>query len=174
MYGALRSEYLQLLLLVSVDAGQVMNAVANGTDTDATLAKTLPLPEGRRIAILRLLTAIGYLRDTDHRYVVGVPALTERDKLLVDATLKLSRDIMTDWLRQNYPPVKNELSELSPMRNGLPFSLVFSEVWHYEFGFAAKSLAESGFYANPRAPGNRYEGYVPLVWASSLLKGPGD
>ncbi|MGA2859948.1 MAG: hypothetical protein ABSE40_24020 [Candidatus Sulfotelmatobacter sp.] len=170
VYGALRSEYLQLLLLAIDDAGQAMNAVANGTDTDATLAKTLPLPEGRRIAILRLLTAIGYLRDTDHGYVVGVPALTERDKPLVDATLKLSRDIMTDWLRQNYAPVKNELSELSPMRNGLPFSLVFSEVWHYEFGFAAKSLAESGFYANPRAPGNRYEGYVPLVWASSLLK----
>lgn len=175
VYGALRSEYLQLLLLAIDDAGQVMNMVANGTDTDATLAKALPLPEGRRIAILRLLTAIGYLRDTDHRYVVGVPVLTERDKPLVDATLKLSRDIMTDWLRQNYPPVKNELLELSPMRNGLPFSLVFSEVWHYEFGFAAKSLAESGFYANPRAPGNRYEGYVPLVWASSLLKpGPGD
>jgi hypothetical protein len=60
------------------------------------------------------------------------------------------------------------------MRNGVPFSLAFSEVWHYEFGFATKSLAESGFYANPREQGNRYEGYVPLVWASSLLKGPGN
>jgi hypothetical protein len=29
---------------------------------------------------------------------------------------------------------------LSPIRNGIPFSLVFSEVWHYVFGFAAKSL----------------------------------
>ena len=174
VYGALRSEYIELFLLAIDDAGQVMNAVANGTDTDAPLAKALPLPESRRTAILHLLTAIGYLRDTDHRYVVGVPVLTERDKPLVDATLKLSREIMADWLRRNYPLVKNELSELSPMRNGLPFSLAFSEVWHYEFGFAAKSLAESGFYANPRAHGNRYEGYLPLVWASSLLKGPGN
>ena len=174
VYGALRSEYVTLFLLAIDDAGQVMNAVANGTDTDAALAKALPLPEGRRIAILRLLTAIGYLRETDYRYVAGVSILTERDKPLVDATLKLSREIMADWLRRNYPLVKNELSELSPMRNGLPFALVFNEVWHYEFGFAAKSLAESGFYANPRAPGNRYQGYVPLVWASSLLKGPGD
>jgi len=174
VYGALQSEYAALLLLAMDDAGQVMDAVANGTDTDAALAKALPLPEGRRIAVLRLLTAIGYLRDTDHRYVVGVPVLTERDKPQVDATLKLSREIMTDWLRRNYQPVKNELSELSPMRNGVPFSLAFSEVWHYEFGFAAKSLAESGFYANPRAQGNRYEGYVPLVSASSVLKGPGD
>lgn len=174
VYAALRSEYMALLLLAIDDAGEVMNAVANGTGTDAALAAILPLPENRRTAILHLLTAIGYLHETDHRYVVGVPVLTERDKPLVDATLKLSREIMTDWLRQNYPPVKNDLSELSPMRNGLPFSLVFSEVWHYEFGFAAKSLAESGFYANPRAQGNRYEGYVPLVWASSVLKGPGN
>lgn len=81
---------------------------------------------------------------------------------------------MTDWLRRKYPTMKDELSGLSPMPNGVPFSLAFSEVWHYEFGFATKSLSESGFYANPRAQGNRYEGYVPLVWASSLLTGPGN
>jgi hypothetical protein len=46
-------------------------------------------------------------------------------------------------------------------------------VWHYTFGSASKSLAESGFYANPRQKGNRYEGYVPLVWETSLLALPG-
>jgi hypothetical protein len=172
VYGALRSEYITLLLLAIDDAGQVMNAVANGTDTDAALAKALPLPQDRHSAILRLLTATGYLLETDHRYLVGVPVLTESDKPLADATLKLSRGIMAEWLQRNYPRMKNELSELSPMRNGVPFTVAFSEVWHYEFGFATKSLAESGFCANPRAPGNRFEGYVPLVWASSVLKLP--
>jgi len=174
VYAALRSEYMALVLLAIDDAGQVMSAVADGTDTDEGLAKTLPLPEGRRRAILRLLVAIGYLREADYRYLIGVPVLRERDKPLVEATLKLSREIMTGWLQQNYPPMKDDLCGLSPMRNGLPFSLAFSEVWHYEFGFATKSLAESGFYANPRAKSNRYEGYVPLVWASSVLKTPGN
>jgi hypothetical protein len=41
---------------------------------------------------LRLLTAIGYLREPDHRYLAGVPVLTERDRPLVEANLKLSRD----------------------------------------------------------------------------------
>jgi hypothetical protein len=174
VYAALRSEYITLLLVAIDDAGQLMNGVANGRDTDAALSSALTLPENRRTAILRLLTAIGYLYETDHRYRVGVPVLTESDKPLVDATLKLSREIMAGWLRRSYQPMKDELSGLSPMRNGLPFALAFSEVWHYEFGFAAKSLAESGFYANPRARGNRYEGYVPLVWAASVLKPPGD
>jgi hypothetical protein len=173
VYASLRSEYISLLLTAIDDAGQVMNAVANGADTDAAVAE-LTIPEGRRKAIMRLLIAVGYVRDSDHRYSVGVPVVTQRDKALVDATLKLSREVMTDWLRRNYPAMKDELSGLSPMRNGVPFALAFSEVWHYEFGFATKSLAESGFYANPRAPGNRYEGYVPLVWESSVLKGPGN
>jgi hypothetical protein len=173
VYAALRSEYISLFLTAIEDAGQVMYAVANGTDTDAALAAVLTMPEERRKAIVGLLVAIGYVREADHRYSVGVPVITPGDKPLVDATLKLSREIMRDWLQRNYPAMKDELSGLSPMRNGVPFSLVFSEVWHYEFGFATKSLSESGFYLNPRAQGNRYEGYVPLVWASSLLKGPG-
>jgi len=172
VYGSLRSEFISLLLLAIDDAAQLMNAVANGEDSEASLAK-LSIPEERRKAILRLLVAVGYLRESDHRYSVGVPILTERDKPLADAALELSRNIMKDWLERNYGSMKDQLSGLSPMRNGVPFALVFSEVWHYDFGFATKSLAESGFYANPRAGGNRYEAYVPLVWASSVLKIPG-
>jgi hypothetical protein len=174
VYAALQSEYVVLLLSAIDDAGQIMNAVANGADTDAALAKGVSVPEDRRKAILGLLTATGYLRQADHRYVVGVPVLTDRDKPMADNALRLSREIMTTWLRENYPSMERELTGLSPMRNGLPFSLAFSEVWHYTFGFATKSLAESGFCANPRAPRNRYEGYVPLVWASSALQGPGN
>lgn len=172
IFSALRSEYITLVLLAIDDASQLINAVGNGIDTDEGLAKQLPLPNDRREAALHLLTAIGYLKEVEQHYFLGVPVLTEKDKPLVDATLKLSREIMTDWLQRNYPSMKNDLSTLSPMRNGLPFSLAFSEVWHYEFGFATKSLAESGFYGNPRAQGNRYEGYVPLVWANSVLKRP--
>jgi hypothetical protein len=173
VYAALRSEYVVLLLLAIDDAGQVMNAVASGADTDAALARAISMSEDRRKASLGLLSAVGYLQETDHRYVVGVPVLTEGDKPQVDAALKLSREIMEAWLRANYAAMEKDMSGLSPMRNGLPFSLAFSEAWHYTFGFASKSLAESGFYANPRAKGSRYEGYVPLVWASTVIKGPG-
>src|ERR1035441_1295633 len=175
VFGALRSEYVTYILLALDDAGQVMDAVRNGNDTDATIAKAVTISGDRRKATLGLLTAIGYLYMADnHHYVIGVPVLRESDKPLVDRSLKISGTIMAEWLRNNYPAMKQELLTLSPMRNGVPFSLAFSEVWHYVFGFAAKSLAESGFYANPHAPGNRYDGYVPLVWATPLLKSPGN
>ena len=173
VYGALRSEYLTYIFLALDDAGLVMNAVVHGSDTDTALSNKVSIPKERREAAIRLLAAIGYLRVVDQRYSAGVPVLTESDKPMVDQTLQLSRKIMTDWLRENYPAMQRDMMNLSPMRNGVPFSLAFSEAWHYTFGFATKWLAETEFYANPRARGNRYEGYMPLVWASSVLKGPG-
>jgi hypothetical protein len=174
VYAALRSEYIVLLLSAIDDAGRIMTAVAAGNDTDTLLSKNLSMPDGRRKSIVALLASIGYLRESDGHYSVGVPILLDRDKPIADAVLALSRRIMTEWLQANYPLMEKELAGLSPMRNGLPFSLAFNEVWHYTFGFATKSLAESGFYVNPRAPSNRYEGYVPLVWASSSLRGPSE
>jgi hypothetical protein len=174
VYAALRSEYVVLLLSAIDDVGRIMSAVATGNDTDTLLSTNVSMPDDRRKSTMALLISIGYLQEADHHYSVGVPILLDRDKPMVDAALVMSRRIMTEWFRANYSLMEKELAGLSPMQNGLPFSLVFNEVWHYTFGFATKSLAETGFYANPRAPGNRYEGYVPLVWATSVLQGPGD
>lgn len=172
VYGALRSEYITYLLLALDDAGQVMNAVACGMDTESSIAKAVSIPADRRGSALRLLIAIGYLKLLGRRYSVGVPIITEKNRRMVNETLQLSRQIMTDWLQENYPAMQKRLANLSPMRNGVPFSLAFSEVWHYTFGFATKWLAENRFHANPHSQGNRYDGYVPLVWQNSVLKGP--
>ncbi|HVO62161.1 MAG TPA: hypothetical protein VMT53_14580 [Terriglobales bacterium] len=172
VYGALRSEYITYILIALDDAGRLMNAVAHGVDTEAALTEKLSIPQERRAAAIRLLTAIGYLKQSDSRYSAGVPVLTENDKPMVDEALQLSRKIMADWLEENYPVMREQLADLSPMRNGVPFSLMFSEAWHYTFGFATKRLAETGFYANPHEHGSRYDGYAPLVWANSVLKGP--
>ncbi len=174
VYTALRSEYIVFVLSAIADAGQIISAVAAGNDNDTLLSTSVSMSADRRKSMMAVLTAIGYLRETDHHYSVGVPILLDRDKPMVDATLALSRRIMAEWLRANYSLMEKRLAGLSPIRNDLPFTLVFNEVWHYTFGFATKSLAEAGFYTNPRAPGNRYEGYVPLVWANSLLLGPGE
>jgi len=172
VYGALQSEYMAYVFLALRDAGDILDAISSGATSNDALAKELTIPADRRDATLKLLLATGYLGESDHHYSIEVPLLTARDKPLVDATLNLSRTIMSAWLRENYPRMEEQLRGLSPMRSGVPFSLAFSEVWHYEFGFATKYLAESGFYANPRATANRYQGYVPLVWETPVLKAP--
>ena len=172
--GALQAEYMTYALLALSDAGDILDAISQGVDSNAALAKDIPISDKRRGAALTLLLATGYVSDKNHHYSISVPVLTAKDKAMVDAAQALSRSIMSAWLQENYAHMKEQLEDLSPMRSGVPFALAFSEVWHYTFGFAAKNLAESSFYANPRAAGNRYQGYVPLVWATPVLKAPGN
>jgi hypothetical protein len=174
LFGALQAEYTTYALLALSDAGDILDAINRGFDSDAAMAKELSVPEERRGATLKLLVATGYLSEKNQHYSISIPGLTAKDKPMVDAAVALGRNIISAWLKENYPLMKEQLNGLSPMRSGVPFSLAFSEVWHYTFGFATKVLAENGFYANPRAAGNRYQGYVPLVWTTPVLKSPGN
>lgn len=173
VYAGLRNEYLNYIFLAINEAGAVMYAVAASAETKVAIAAAVEMPAARLDANLDLLAAISYLHNEGENYRIAVPVLRAQDKDMVDSVLQLSEDIMTAWLRTHYPDMEDDLSGLSPMRNGVPFALAFSEVWHYTFGFAAKSLAESGFFTDPRAQGRAFEGYVPLVWESPVLRTPG-
>ena len=153
------------------DAGAILEAAAGGGVSNAVL-DGLPIPPERRERALGLLLATAYLRKDRDRYAVAVPMLSSSDGAIADETLAAGREVLDAWLSANYRAIATELADLSPMRSGLPFELAFSEVWHAIFGVATRELAERGFYANPRAPGAARPGFVPLVWASSVLAGP--
>jgi hypothetical protein len=167
-YGAVQGELLAYIEDAAADAGALMAALADAPLTVPALRARVVLPDSRFDASLRFLEALGYIRKSADTYDVAVPVLTPRDKPMLDSTLALSRRIMTEWLAANHGAMEHDLAGLSSVRDGLPFAAPFSEVWHYVFGFAAKSLATAGFFADPRAPGRRDTGYVPLVWATSL------
>jgi hypothetical protein len=167
-YGAVQGELLAYIEDAATDAGAVMAALAETPLTVPALRARVVLPDARFGASLRLLEALGYIRRSGDTYDVAVPVLTPRDKPMLDSTLALSRRIMTEWLAANHGAMEHDLAGLSSVRDGLPFAAPFSEVWHYVFGLAAKSLAAAGFFADPRAPSHRDTGYVPLVWATSL------
>jgi hypothetical protein len=169
-YGAVQGELITYIEDGTTDAGALMAALADAPLTVPALRARVALPDARFNASLRFLQALGYIRRSGDTYDVTVPVLTPRDKPMVDSALALSRRIMTGWLATNHGAMEHDLAGLSSVRDGLPFAAPFSEVWHYVFGLAAKSLAAAGFFADPRAPGRRDLGYVPLVWATSLYR----
>jgi hypothetical protein len=176
-YGAVQGELLAYIEDAATDAGAVMAALADTPLTVPALRARVVLPDARFNASLRFLDALGYIHKSGgthdvksgDTYDIAVPMLTPRDKPMLDSTLALSRRILTEWLASNHAAIEHDLGGLSSVRDGLPFAAPFSEVWHYVFGMAAKSLAADGFYADPRAPGRRDTGYIPLVWATPLF-----
>jgi hypothetical protein len=168
VYAATEHALLVYVSEASADAGDIIAAIADHPQSVAALRRRVVIPRARFDAAIQLLDALGYIRKIGDNYDIAVPVLTARDKPLVDSTLALSRRIMATWLTANHDTLVHELAGLSSMKAGLPFALPFSEVWHYVFGFAAKGLAEDGFFADPRAEGRRERGYVVLVWGRGV------
>ena len=79
---------------------------------------------------------------------------------------------MAAWHEANYARIRQALSDLTPIRNGVPFERVYTEIWHFVFGFANRTLVQEGFFANPYAESRRYQGFIPVVWDARLAKSP--
>ena len=75
---------------------------------------------------------------------------------------------MIAWHEENYDAIKAVLSDLTPLRNGVPFERVYTEVWHFVFGIANRELVKAGFFADPYAEGRRHKGFRPFIWSSDL------
>lgn len=152
------------------DAGRILTVLRRGPLPRATLRARCQLSSARFATSMQLMMATRYTEERNGRVGLLVPVLLPEDKSLVDSTLALGRRVLHAWLEQNYPAMRQQLADLSPMRSGLPFALPFSEVWHAVFGQATKQLAADRLYADPRAPASLHQGYVPLVWDASVYR----
>ena len=60
------------------------------------------------------------------------------------------------------------ISSLTALRQGVPFTVIYSEVWHYIFGHANYFLAADGLITDPYAEAWPFRGFVPVLWATSI------
>jgi len=77
---------------------------------------------------------------------------------------------MTRWHEENYDRIVAALADLTPIRNGVPFERVYTEIWHFIFGIANRHLVEAGLFADPYSGNRRHQGFLPVIWASELTK----
>jgi hypothetical protein len=121
--------------------------------------------------ILAILVETQYLASgPDQRYHLTMPVLDRQDAEMVQAVLALSRSVMERWLTDNYASIRSELSDLTALRQGVPFESLFTQIWHELFGRATRDLAQAGVIADPYGPEIRFKGSLPLLWRSSLYR----
>lgn len=152
------------------DIGTVLFALREGPKTGAEL-QSLVERKTKVPALMALLSEIQYVRKgPDCSYQLLIPVLDHSDKEMVDKALALSRDILREWLEENYPDMKAGLQGLTAMRQGVPFEALFTQIWHDLFGRVSRELAEKGFTFDPNDQDEKYQGSLGSVWRHSLIE----
>jgi hypothetical protein len=122
------------------------------------------------LALLNLLEALAYVHgNPDSGYKPLIPVLPEEDARLVEDVLTKSGGVLVNWLPENMDELRESLSGITPLKYGLTFEEVFSQVWHYLFGLTNHHLVENGFFADPYAPTRKYRGFIPCVWHPDIM-----
>ncbi len=97
------------------------------------------------------------------------PVFLEEDAAMMAEIMRKSRGIMTDWLRENYRPLEQDLGQLTTLRNGISYQRYFSQIWHYVFGYTNRELIDAGLMADPYEEGRQYKGFLPMAQINEAL-----
>ena len=128
-----------------------------------------PELRGQARELLRVLKVIDYVRERpDGRYELVVPVLDYQDGQLVADVLALHRRILQRWLDAHYASLRSELSDLTVIRQGVPFEAIFTQIWHDFFGLTTRELVRKGVIADPYADSLDHRGSFGLVWRHSV------
>jgi hypothetical protein len=150
------------------DAARVMFALrSEGLSKDA-LHEATGVDEVKLERLLALLTVADYVATEEGIYHSTALVLSAEDGPMVEGLLRLGREIIVAWHQANYDRVRRGLLELTPVRNGVPYPVVYTEIWHFLFGVANRSLAEEGLFSNPYDEARSIKGFLPAVWAKGL------
>jgi DNA-binding MarR family transcriptional regulator len=157
---------------VKGDIARVMMELGREALSARALAERTTIDEGKIDRILAFLEAAEYVVRKDGSWQPKVLVLRPEDAEPVAAMVAMGREIMVDWHEANYARIRQALSDLTPIQNGVPFERVYTEIWHFVFGFANRTLVEQGFFANPYEESRRYRGFLPVVWDATLAETP--
>jgi hypothetical protein len=159
--------------LPSAVAG-VMIALGDGPKSLDDLAAATSLSPETLSDVLGLLVEIDYVAERGAKYRAIIPVLTDADTPMVHDVLSLGREIIRAWHEHHYDALAADLSHITPLEYGVPYSVVYTDVWHFVFALANRKLVEAGLLADPYSKQRRHKGFIPAVWRPGQNRLDGD
>ena len=151
------------------DAGAILGVLRDGAATINSISESTGTEKDRTKAILTLLAELQYVKRDKDYFVLATPFFSHLDKPMLDATRALGWQLMNEWLDLNYSKVQAELDQLTARQYDVPYEQLFTQIWHYLFGLANKSLVASGHFADPYGEERISKGMFPFVFKADLL-----
>ena len=152
------------------DVGLVMFALAERDLTVEEIIAATGIDPEKLERLLKLLEVAQYVELYDERWGSKVLVLGPDAADMVTGMTDIGRQVMIDWHQENYERIKSSSLKLTPILNGVPFERVYTEIWHFAFAIANRTLVEEGFFADPYAADRPYKGFIPAVWANGIVE----
>ena len=150
--------------------GEIMLSLAEGDRTLEDLAESLGETPDEILVKVELLGSLNWVAgDATNGFRPSIPVIPLGDVDMVKEILTLSGDLLVDWLPEQINDLQDQLSEITPLKYGLTFKEVFSQIWHYLFGLTNRHLVEAGFFADPYSPDRSFQGFIPAVWHPDVM-----
>ncbi len=159
--------------------GKVMLSLGDGPKSAGELAAAAHVDLETMTALLALLEEIDYIGVEGSNLHATIPVLNQADTKMARSILAIGREVIREWHEEHYDQLAADLSGLSPVKSGVPYNVVYTEVWHFVFGLANQKLIEAGLLSDPYSATRRHKGFIPVIWlpGQQLMQGetgPGD
>ena len=118
---------------------------------------------------LDLLKKLGYIEKNNEKYYLSIPYFESQDTQLIFEAISPLLPIIKEWMEDNLDRLEDDVAEIKPIKNGVPFEEVYIQIWHYIFGLTNKKLAGRGIiydtYSDPL-----HKGYLPGLFKGDVLE----
>jgi hypothetical protein len=149
---------------LSRSAAEVMLSLGTGPKSVEELMIAGSLDAETISDLLLLLKELEYIAQDGAKYRAIIPVLTDADTPMVQELLALGREVIREWHDAHFESLASDLGHITPMKYGVPYAVVYTEVWHYVFALTNQKLIEAGLAADPYADSRRFKGFIPAVW----------
>jgi hypothetical protein len=150
------------------DFASVILAVHRGQRTRGQIGGATGLAANRVTALVDVLKAADLMVEEGNELRSRMLVMTEEAAPATRLIRAQVRNAMEAWHQQRYAAVKTDLADLTAVKQATSFEVMYTEIWHYIFGYANLYLSEAGLMTDPYAAGWPFPGFVPVLWANVL------
>lgn len=145
-------------------------ALAEGPKEVSEIADLLG---GERQAVwtLDLLDKINFVRREGDTYALDIVFVDGQAADEVAALKALTGEVFREFHDLYFEAQKAEHTGLKAMKHGVPFGVIYTETWHFIFGYANLYLVEDGLMADPYAGDREFKGFIPYMWDAGIDDG---
>ncbi|MGB9717845.1 MAG: hypothetical protein ACPL4E_05320 [Thermoproteota archaeon] len=100
-------------------------------------------------SLLGLLADMKYVSLTGGRVRLNHPVFTAGDKTVIEDVWLALSPLVEKEACEYFNSLRDELAEITPVRRGIDPREIYTDVWHWVFGWANRIMAEKGFFFDP-------------------------